>query len=153
MTFFNHFHLLRFHLLNELALLYIYGYLFISHPSNGSNISLPHLFSCRQQQKLWFDCLSPVRDGSDRAELNPFWEMKQWNNCQSFILSMGPAEFREKIRCTWCSWYANGEQRTKAPQGWSAWWHGHQGRSGGTWGNNVVTVKNVICGFITTHNK
>lgn len=32
MTFFNHFHLLRFHLLNELALLYIYGYLFISTP-------------------------------------------------------------------------------------------------------------------------
>ena len=42
----------------------------------------PRLFSpppssCRQQQKLWFDCPSPVTDGNDRAEQTPFCQIKQ----------------------------------------------------------------------------
>lgn len=48
--------------------------------TNSTNTFSPHLFSYRQQQRLWFDCLCPVRGGSDRAGQNPFCNMKTFSN-------------------------------------------------------------------------
>lgn len=39
--------------------------------------------------------------------------------------------------CTWCFLCASEEPQTKGPQGWSAWWRDHQGRTGDTCRNNV----------------
>lgn len=51
----------------------------LSH-TNSTDTFSPRLFSCRQQQRLWFDCLCPVRGGNDRAGQNPFCNMKTFSN-------------------------------------------------------------------------
>lgn len=53
----------------------------------------------------------------------------------------------KQARCTWCCLCVSEEQWPEGPQGLSAWWLGHQGRTGGTWGNNIS------CDAYSNHNR